>query len=148
GLESERIECGGKHGGNSEPAYLAINPHGKVPAIIDGDLAVWESNAILRYIAAKYGPVEFWPDSPAGRAAIDKWMDWCSIVLNPQLIRLHEMIVTGGDIAAAAKPVFSSCEVLERHLGQSDHLSGPSFTVADIPGGLIAYRWSILMIDK
>lgn len=148
GLESERIDCGGRFGGNDQPAYLAMNPHGKVPTIVDGSLVMWESNAILRYIASQYRAVDLWPESPAGRAAIDKWMDWCATALNPQVIRLRRAIGEGEPVEAFAKPVFAAFTLLERHFADNDYLAGPSFSLADITIGLIIHRWTMLAIDK
>lgn len=69
------IEVGGAFGGNDTPAYRALNPNGVVPTLQDGELVLWESNAIVRYLAARYAPT-LYPQSPAERALGDRWMDW------------------------------------------------------------------------
>jgi len=76
GITHEHMPAGGDFGGLDTPAFLAMNPHGHVPVIRDGDVVVWESHAILRYLAAAYGQGRFWTDSPAERSQADRWMDW------------------------------------------------------------------------
>ena len=73
GLAHEHISAGGSYGLLDEPAFRALNPHGRVPVLQDGDLSVWESHAILRYLAAQYSQGAFWPDEPAMRSHIDRW---------------------------------------------------------------------------
>src|SRR5689334_7448020 len=68
GLPHEHIELGGDFGGLDAPAFLAMNPHGRVPVIKDGDTVVWESQAILRYLAAMYGRPQFWAEDAATRS--------------------------------------------------------------------------------
>jgi glutathione S-transferase len=57
-------------------AYVAMNPNSKVSTLVDGAIDVWESHAILRYLAAEYGQKSDWPKGPAARSRIDRWMDW------------------------------------------------------------------------
>lgn len=73
GLACERLDYGHVHGGLDTPAFRALSPHGLVPVIRDGDLVIWESAAILRYLAGRYGSAPFWPAEPAARARIDMW---------------------------------------------------------------------------
>src|SRR5665647_2676789 len=61
GQRFEHIQLGGAFGGLSDPAYRALNPNGRVPTLKDGDLVVWESYAIVRYVAAAYGAGTLWP---------------------------------------------------------------------------------------
>ncbi|XHI63329.1 hypothetical protein ABZP12_00439 [Xanthomonas euvesicatoria] len=75
GVAYTSIEVGGAFGGNDTPAYRALNPNGVVPTLQDGALVLWESNAIVRYLAAQYAPA-LYPHSPPERALGDRWMDW------------------------------------------------------------------------
>ena len=75
-LAHQHIDAGGAFGGLDAPAFLAMNPHGRVPVIRDDEATVWESHAILRYLAARYGNGRFWSDDPVVRARVDGWMDW------------------------------------------------------------------------
>src|SRR3569832_563625 len=72
----EHIIVGGRYGGNKTPEYLAMNPNGLVPTLRDGDLVLWESHAIVRYLTGRYGPGKLWPADPVARAESDRWTDW------------------------------------------------------------------------
>src|SRR5215475_7618112 len=72
-LPHHHIDAGGQFGGLDDPAFLAMNPHGRVPVIRDGDAVVWESHNILRYLAARYGGGRFWSDDAAARARVEGW---------------------------------------------------------------------------
>ena len=92
-LPYEHIQAGGDFGGLDDPAYLAMNPHGKVPTLKDGDTVVWESEAILRYLAARYGAPAFWSDDPAERAVVDQWLAWTASALYRDWIDLFWRLV-------------------------------------------------------
>src|SRR5262249_52312011 len=68
GLAHDHTPAGGSFGMLDEPSFRALNPHGRVPVIEDGDLAVWESHAILRYLADRYDRGGLWSADPAARA--------------------------------------------------------------------------------
>ncbi|MFP4906358.1 glutathione S-transferase N-terminal domain-containing protein, partial [Paraburkholderia sp. BR14261] len=83
-LPFQRIDAGGSFGHLNEPSYLAMNPNGKVPTITDGTFVLWESNAILRYLAMEYGPSSLlYPTDPKVRASIERWLDWSIGTLAP-----------------------------------------------------------------
>ncbi|VTP65758.1 Glutathione S-transferase GstB [Leclercia adecarboxylata] len=84
-LPFKQIMAGLEHGVNKEAEYLAMNPNGLVPLLRDDetDLTLWESNAIVRYLAAQYGQNRLWIDAPAKRAVGEKWMDWANQTLSP-----------------------------------------------------------------
>lgn len=75
GQPHEYIELGGKFGGLDDPEFRKINPFAKVPALVDGHTRVWESSAIIRYLAAQYCAGSIWPEDPRERAEADKWME-------------------------------------------------------------------------
>jgi glutathione S-transferase len=74
-LPHEHVDWGGTFGALDDPAFLAMNPHGRIPVIRDGEAVVWESHTILRYLAARYGNGRFWSDDPVARAQVEGWMD-------------------------------------------------------------------------
>src|SRR5258707_9568057 len=84
-LPHERIDVGGAFGKNKEPAYLAMNPNGLVPTLEEDGFLLWESNAIVRYLAAKYGAGKLAPADPRSRARASSWMDWQLTVAHPPL---------------------------------------------------------------
>ena len=86
GLAHEQIPAGGSFGRLDEPAFRAMNPHGRVPVLEDGDAVIWESHTILRYLAARYGREKFWLDDPAARARVEGWMDWSQTALQPDFL--------------------------------------------------------------
>ncbi|MTH47644.1 glutathione S-transferase family protein [Intestinirhabdus alba] len=84
-LPCQHIPAGGRFGLNHDADYLAMNPNGLVPLLRDDerDLLLWESNTIVRYLAAQYGQGRLWIDAPARRAEGEKWMDWANQTLAP-----------------------------------------------------------------
>ena len=85
GLAHERIDIGGAFGKNREPAYLAMNPNGLVPTLEEDGFLLWESNSIIRYLAAKFGAGTLEPADLRTRALASKWMDWQLSVLGPAI---------------------------------------------------------------
>src|SRR4249919_1089970 len=86
GLEHRRIDVGGKFGGLDTPEFRKRNPNGLIPVIDDGGVVVWESHAIIRYLAAKYGAGRLWPDDPARRSVSDRWIEWTQTTLQSAFI--------------------------------------------------------------
>ncbi|KOQ20555.1 glutathione S-transferase, partial [Achromobacter xylosoxidans] len=86
GLAYEHVPAGGQFGLLDTPDFLRMNPHGRVPLLRDGDTVVWESHAILRYLAARHGADAFWSADPARRARADGWMDWAQTALQPAFL--------------------------------------------------------------
>jgi glutathione S-transferase len=150
-----RVDVGGPFGGNREPEYLRLNPNGLVPTISDGGFVLWESNAIVRYLAAKHGTGTLCPEDLAERADADRWMDWQLGTLwasfRPAFIGLVRTPPEERDrahIAAAINETAGSLALLDTHLAGRDYVTGPSLTMADIPLGVTAYRWFTLDIER
>jgi glutathione S-transferase len=155
GVPYHRIDVGGPFGGNREPEYLRLNPNGLVPTISDGGFVLWESNAIVRYLAAKHGMGTLCPEDLAERADADRWMDWQMGTLwadlRPAFIGLIRTPPENRDhasIAAAIRKTAESWAMLDAHLVGRDYVTGPAFTMADIPLGVTAYRWFSLEIER
>jgi glutathione S-transferase len=128
--------------------FLALNPHGKVPVLIDGDLVIWESHTILRYLAAAYGADEFWPKNPAARSYLDRWLDWTATRLQPDFMdffwgyyRMPEAQRDLDAIESARQACARDYGLLDSHLREHQFLAGDRFTVADIPAGASLYRY-------
>ena len=151
-LESQRIDVGGKFGMDAE--YLAKNPNALIPTIEDGKVVLWESNAILRYLAAEYGGERWWPADPARRAMGDRWMDWQGGYAEAQrdaFLNLVRKPEAERDPAAIERSVAASAKqlaVLESYLGETPWLSGDEFGIGDIPMGVYAYTWLTLPIAR
>ena len=83
-LAYERIDAGMQFGKNNEAPYLAMNPNGRVPTLVDGDYVLWESNSVMRYLCMAYGQGSpIYPASPKARAGVDRWLDWTLSTLQP-----------------------------------------------------------------
>jgi len=156
GLGYEHVPAGGDFGRLDESAFLALNPHGRVPVLEDGDLAVWESHAILRYLAARHGRGLFWDDDPAVRAQVDGWMDWAQTALQPAFLtgvfwgyyRTPEAMRDWPAIRASVARCASLFGLLDSILGTRPYLGGNRLTLADMPAGTALYRYFELDIER
>ena len=154
GVAHEHTELGGTFGGNREPSFLALNPNGLVPAIQDDTVVLWESNAIVRYIAWKYGAGRLAPADPAMRARADQWMDWQQTAVNaPMVTTFWGLIRTPEDkrdhaaIAAGEKRYTEAMSILDAQLAKTPYLAGDTFCMGDIPLAIMAHRYLFLFPD-
>lgn len=152
GLPYVRHDVGMQFG--MSDAYLAKNPNALIPTIEDGGFALWESNAIVRYLASSYGGERFWPADPAKRAISDRWMDWqmsYAVAQNGAFKNLVRVATENRDMAAVAQSADASAkmmQVLERYLGETPWLSGTEFGIGDIPMGVYAHTFFTLDIGR
>ncbi|CAN5339937.1 glutathione S-transferase [soil metagenome] len=151
GLPYVRHDVGGAFG--MSDAYLAMNPNALIPTIEDDGLILWESNAILRYLAARYAP-SLWPENPAVRALGDRWMDWQFGYADAQRDAFLQLVRRTPDTRDAAvidrsvKACAAQMAVLERYLAQTPWLSGAAFGIGDIPMGVYTHTWFTLAIER
>jgi len=155
GIEYERLDWGGKFGGNDAPSYRAMNPNGLVPTVKDGELIIWESNTILRYLCAVYGGAALHPTDPAQRSQVERWMDWQLSRLNAPLggllqgyYRTPEPQRDFPTLARYRLEAIALWEMVERQLDAHDYLAGDAFTLADIGIGIWAHRWFQYPIER
>jgi len=155
GLPFDRVDWAGEFGGNDDPAYRALNPNGVVPTIEDDGFALWESNAIVRYLARKHDHGGLCPSDSRDYADADRWMDWQQTTAGPAFGPIFQGLVrTPADkrdmnaIGAAVKRTGEVLGRLDGHLKGRDFLLGPRLTMADIPLGPLAHRWFTLPIDR
>ncbi|MAE96014.1 MAG: glutathione S-transferase [Deltaproteobacteria bacterium] len=148
GLSFEHVDAGGDAGGLDRPAFLAMNPHGRIPVLEDGDVVVWESHAIVRYLAARHAVGTLWPEDPAARSEADRWMDWSQTTLQPDFMALFwgyyrtpESQRNEQRIAAAAQSCAAHFEKLDAHLAGRRFVAGDSFTMGDVPAGTALHRY-------
>jgi glutathione S-transferase len=147
-LAHEHIPAGGPYGVVGEPLFRAMNPNGLVPVIEDDGLIMWESNAILRYLAARYGKDKFWSDDPRARAPVDQWIDWAGTTFQPEMIglfvsywRTPEHQRNPNAIRNFQQRCEKSLRLLEAELGKRAYIAGDAFTLADITSGTHLYRY-------
>lgn len=148
-LSYERIDAGMAFGKNREPDYLAMNPNGRVPTLVDGNFVLWESNSIMRYLVLAYRPQSsLYPQAPKIRAGVDRWLDWTLSTLQPvdrpvfwALVRTP---VEQRDMAAIQKDADAEAaqwRIIETQLATRRFIEGDDFTLADIALGAYARRW-------
>lgn len=152
GLTYERHDVGLQHG--MSDAYLALNPHALIPTIEDKGLVLWESNAILRYLAARYGNWRWWPGDPAARAVGDKWMDWqqgYAVAQNAMFMNLVRRAPAERDEEAMARSIAACGEkmqILDRYLAHNRWLSGDEIGLGDVAMGTYANTWFTLDVER
>jgi len=155
GLQFDRLDVGGKFGGNKEKPYLDMNPNGLVPTIQDGEFILWESNSIMRYLVDKYGQGKLLPSTAEGRANSNRWMDWQLTTLGPAIVPLFwGLIRTPADkrdpkaITVALEKTSNAWKIVNEQLAKAPYVAGEGLTLGDIPLGVWAYRWYNLPIDR
>src|SRR5271167_24688 len=155
GLAHDRIDIGGAFGKNRETAYLAMNPNGLVPTLEEDGFLLWESNSIIRYLAAKFGAGTLEPADLRTRASAGKWMDWQLSVLGPaitpvfwNLIRTAPEKRDHAAIEEGKKKTTAAVKMMDEQLAKTAYLAGDEFSYADIPVGVMAYRYRQLVPDR
>jgi len=156
GLAHEHIDAGGRAGGLDTPDFLAMNPHGRIPVIREGDTIVWESHAVLRYLAARHSVGGFWSDDPALRAGVDGWMDWSQTALQPDFLggvfwgfyRTPDEKRNWPAINAALSRCAMHFGKLDRLLEGRSFLLGEKLSLADITAGTSLFRYFELEIER
>ena len=155
GIEFERVDLGGPFGGNQDPDYLALNPNGLVPTVRDGDLVLWESNTICRYLAATRDGERLHPAAPAARALVERWMDWQLSSVGPPmgallfgLVRTRPEQRDHAAIEAARRKALAAWTIVEDALGDRPWLAGGALSLAEIVLGTLVYRWHAFPIER
>jgi glutathione S-transferase len=150
-------EVGGKFGRNRDAEYLAKNPNGLVPTIDDDGFILWESDSIVRYLAAKHDS-PLYPRDPRARADVERWMDWRLSVLGGQfggafgplylqLIRTPPEKRDHALITMVRQRADAAFALLDNHLADRDFLGGKQLSIGDISIGPFAHRWLALPLD-
>jgi glutathione S-transferase len=152
----QRIDIGGPFGGTDSADYRRMNPNGRIPTLVEDGFTLWESNAILRYVAATCsGGEAVWPTDPRARANVDRWMDWQQTTIDaPQGVLFKNLIRTAAplrDAAAierAAQELRLGWALLDKQLAGQDFVAGAEFSLADIALGVHVHRWFAFDIEK
>jgi glutathione S-transferase len=151
----ERVDWGGQFGGNRDPQYLAMNPMGLVPTVKDGDLVIWESNTICRYLCATRGGAKLHPTDPTKRTEVERWMDWqLAALTQPMATMLQGHYRTPPEkrdaqaLEAARKRASELWTIVEERLADRPYLAGDALTLADVCVGIWAHRWHLYPIER
>lgn len=154
GEQYEREDWGRGYRATDDPVFQKINPVGVVPVIDDGDFRLRESNTIVRYLARKHKRTDLYPEDVRQRATTESWMDWASTdFANGMRPVFHGLVVKNpaylDQVETGAREWAKQMQVLDRHLTASGpYAMGASFTIADIPLGLVVNRWFGIAFDK
>lgn len=156
GLSVDRRDYGHVHGGLDTPEYAAMNPNRLVPVLKDGDLVLWESAAIVRYLAARYGDDAFWPGDAAERAPLDMWAEWIKTTFAPALTQglFYPLIRTAAADRApdaaekGAAGIAPLALMLDARIAEGPWLAGGRFTWADIMVGTLLYRYFTMPFER
>lgn len=149
GIAFQREDWGRGFRPTSDAEFLKVNPIGLVPAVIDDGQVLRESNAIVRYLAAKHGADALYPRDLLKRARVEQWMDWANYETS---ISLRGAFLGGmlneppwnnpWFIEQGRRQITKEVGQLDRHLAETGpYVTGADFTVGDIPIGLVVNRW-------
>lgn len=155
GLNVDRVDIGMQFGGNDTPQYLAKNPNGLIPTLEDGEVVIWESHSIIRYLAEKYGGGAWWPDRIAARALASQWMDWYTSRLHAPMTVIFWNVVRHPPekrdpqaVVVATSEAAGLLAILDNELASKDYVGGESAGLGDIPVGCSVHRWMAMDFDK
>lgn len=142
GLAYEPVFIDMQKGEHLAPDYLAINPNHKVPSLVDGELKLWESNAIGIYLAGKAGRTDLWPVDPAAQADVARWLMWSHSTWNialgtltfELLVKVHwrKLQPDEAKVADARAAHAANVKLLDEHLAEREWLAQDRLTLADI----------------
>ena len=152
GQRCERLDYGKGFAATDTPEFRAMNPNGLVPVLKDEKVTMFESGAILRYLASRYGRFPFWPEDPVARAPVDMWAEWAKTTLHREFGPIFWTVIRPAEprveIEAALAAFDRHLGLLEDQLGDNDYVTGADFTLADIAVGVVLFRYFTLDIPR
>ena len=155
GVEYKRIDAGLNFGVVNTPEYRGLNPNGLVPTIDEDGFILWESNTIVRYLAAKHARGTLWPDDARARARAEQWMDWSNSMFWPAirplfmgLIRTEPAKRDPQALEQNRLATLKQVETVDAHLRTNAYLGGDTFTMGDIPLACGIWRWLAMPIER
>ncbi len=152
GVKYAREDYGRQFGNTQTPEYKKLNPNSKVPTLIDGDTATWESHTILRYLAALHKP-ELAGSTPAEKTHVERWMDWLLASLNTPYVAVfkdskNEPEKRAADFAAQVADMGAQLKILDGHIAGKSFFALDRLTLADIALAPIVKRCLEFPVDK
>lgn len=155
GVPFERVDAGMQYGVVNTPEYRKLNPNGLVPTIEEDGFVLWESHAIVRYLAAKHGAGKLWPTDMHVRADADRWMDWAAGSFLPAfrpvfwgLVRTPAESRDMKAIGDGARKCGELAGYVDAALAGRRFVAGEQFTMGDIPLGCHLHLWLNLPIER
>lgn len=148
----KREDYGRQFGNTTTDEYRKLNPNAKVPTLIDGDLVIWESHTILRYLAAMHGPT-LTGATPAERTMVERWMDWLLGALNTPYVAVFKdakkpPVERAADFAAQSADLVAQLKILDGHIAGKPWFALGRFTIADMALGTIVKRCLEFPIER
>jgi glutathione S-transferase len=154
-IPHQRIDAGRGFLDTNTEEYRKLNPNKLIPTIVDGDFVLWESNVIVRYLAASYGDKAFYPEDLRTRFHCEQGMDWNATTLWPAIRPIFQLLVRTApgernlsSLGTLRNQADATMRILDEHLKDRQFVGGEMFTVADIPVGVSAHRWFNLDIER
>ncbi len=155
-LAIEHEEWGSGFRSTQMPEFLALNPNALVPVLRDGELVLWESNTICRYLAGREGRSDLLPTAPEERALVEQWMDWQATELNNAwryafmaLVRKSPAHTDPEALATSVAEWNRHMQMLDAQLGKTGaYAAAASFTLADVVLGLSTHRWFMTLMER
>lgn len=155
GLAVDNEQWGSGFKSTDTPEFVALNPNALVPVLVDGDVVLWESNTICRYLANRYDGEALLPADPARRALVEQWMDWQATELNNSWRYAFMALVKNSPAHRDAAAIDASIATWNRHMGIVERqlqgtgafICGVDFTLADVVIGLSVHRWTVAPFD-
>ncbi|PHM40144.1 glutathione S-transferase [Xenorhabdus mauleonii] len=151
----QQIDVGGKFGKLNDAEYLKMNPNAVIPCLQEDDFILWESNAIVRYVAAKYGQDTLYPASLQERASVEKWMDWgiCNLFPPIKQFMISFIRTPAGQrdhniISQSLAEIEKLLKIVDDTLSHQTYLSGTKFGMADIALAPLVYLWLNVEIER
>lgn len=152
GAKYERADYGRQFENTTTPEYKAMNPTSKVPTLVDGDISIWESNTILRYLAAKERG-ELAGSTPAERSEVERWMDFLLAAVNPGYLAAFKGAKLSPEeqtpeYKEQTKDLAAQLAIIDGHLKGKDFLALGKLTIADIALAPIMKRCLDFKIER
>ena len=151
GVDYDRIDAGLHFGKNRSPDFLKMNPNGLVPTLEDGELVLWESNTIMRYLVRMHDKNKRFPSDIPFQYSSEKWLDWQVGTLWPTLrpafmglTRTPEADRNYVAIQNAYQETNQLFSLLDQALANQNYCAGNSFHIGDIALALCVSRWILL----
>jgi glutathione S-transferase len=148
GMPCEHVDIGRIQGQLDTPEFLALNPHVRIPVLVDDETIIWESNTIIRYLSASYAAGSLWPEIPTDRSHADRWMNWEFATIQPDFLTLFwSFFRTPAELRdnITVQQSLDRCEQhyqkLDSHPSKQSYMAGDSFTIGNIPCATSLFRY-------
>ena len=156
GVQAERRDVGGRNGGTDDPAFRGISPMGLIPALQTSEGSVFESAAILRYLAEAHEARTLWPSEPMARAQVDQWAEWgkhsFGAAFTVPIFWAHWRTPEAARDHAAIRQSITRFEglmdIIAPRIEATGFVAGPTLTLADIWVAHVLYRYYTPDIDR